>query len=70
MFGWRQIDLLPELKRRCYAVVEEPGRRIVAEESKNGSTGALPWVDLADCHRAKETSRNALIILRSLEASA
>src|SRR3984885_543774 len=36
--------LLAELGRRGYAVVEEPGRRIVKEELKaNGS--ALPWKD-------------------------
>jgi predicted ATPase len=36
--------LLAELGRRGYAVVHEPGRRIVKEELKsNGS--ALPWMD-------------------------
>jgi predicted ATPase len=36
--------LLAELQRRGYATVEEPGRRIVAEEIATGGT-ALPWVD-------------------------
>ena len=36
--------LLAELGRRGYAVVEEPGRRIVREELKAGGS-ALPWVD-------------------------
>ncbi|XHS02275.1 ATPase [Sphingomonas sp. DBB INV C78] len=38
--------MLTELGRRGYAIVEEPGRRIVAEELE-GSGAALPWVDLA-----------------------
>lgn len=36
--------LLAELGRRGYAVVEEPGRRIVKEELR-GEGSALPWVD-------------------------
>jgi predicted ATPase len=36
--------LLAELGRRGYAVVEEPGRRIVREELK-AKGWALPWVD-------------------------
>jgi predicted ATPase len=36
--------LLAELGRRGYAVVEEPGRRIVREELK-AKGSALPWVD-------------------------
>ncbi|EJW10805.1 hypothetical protein A33M_4038 [Rhodovulum sp. PH10] len=44
--GGGKSTLLAELKRRGFAVVEEPGRRIVAEEREAGGT-ALPWVDLA-----------------------
>lgn len=36
--------LLAELARRGYPTVEEPGRRIVAEETRTGGT-APPWVD-------------------------
>ena len=36
--------LLAELSRRGYAVVEEPGRRIVKGELANDGV-ALPWVD-------------------------
>jgi predicted ATPase len=36
--------LLAELGRRGYAVVEEPGRRIVKNELE-GEGSALPWVD-------------------------
>ena len=36
--------LLAELRRRGFATIDEPGRRIVAEEMKRGGT-ALPWVD-------------------------
>ena len=38
--------LLAELRRRGYAGVEEPGRRIVREELSAGGT-ALPWIDMA-----------------------
>src|SRR5215468_1738157 len=42
--GGGKSSLLEELSQRGYAVVEEPGRRIVRDEiSNNGS--ALPWVD-------------------------
>lgn len=44
--GGGKSSLLAELARRGYAVVEEPGRRIVAEELRSGGQ-ALPWVDLA-----------------------
>ncbi|MEG6509962.1 AAA family ATPase [Methyloligella sp. 2.7D] len=44
--GGGKSTLLAELSRRGYAVVEEPGRRIIAEETaKDGA--ALPWVDMA-----------------------
>lgn len=44
--GGGKSTLLAELERRGHAVVEEPGRRIVAEE-KAGSGSALPWADMA-----------------------
>ncbi len=39
--------MLLELKRRGYSVVEEPGRRIIAEARANGDDSTLPWVDAA-----------------------
>lgn len=44
--GGGKSTLLEELRRRGYATVEEPGRRIVSEELANGG-GARPWLDLA-----------------------
>jgi len=44
--GGGKSTLLAELARRGYAVVEEPGRRIVIEEM-NSEGSALPWVDMA-----------------------
>jgi predicted ATPase len=38
--------LIDELTKRGHAVVEEPGRRIIADEIARGGA-ALPWVDLA-----------------------
>lgn len=50
--GGGKSTLLAELKARGHAVVEEPGRRIIAEETARGGT-ALPWVNLAAfLHRA------------------
>ncbi|RRN73432.1 AAA family ATPase [Agrobacterium deltaense] len=43
--GGGKSTLLAELARRGFATVEEPGRRIVIEETRNGGT-ALPWIDL------------------------
>src|SRR3546814_3430729 len=44
------------MAHRGYAVVEEPGRRIIAEE-REGSGHALPWVNLAAfAERAVEPS--------------
>jgi len=44
--GGGKSTLLAELASRGFSVVEEPGRRVVAEEIRlHGS--ALPWVDLA-----------------------
>lgn len=42
--GGGKSTLIAELARRGHAVVEEPGRRIVADELARGGT-ALPWVD-------------------------
>lgn len=55
--GGGKSTLLAELARRGHRVVEEPGRRIVAEEMAwEGS--ALPWVDpVAFARRAVAMSR-------------
>uniref|UniRef100_A0ABS3MTI7 AAA family ATPase n=1 Tax=Bradyrhizobium quebecense TaxID=2748629 RepID=A0ABS3MTI7_9BRAD len=44
--GGGKSTLLAELRARGYPVVEEPGRRIIAEELVSGGN-ALPWVDTA-----------------------
>jgi predicted ATPase len=44
--GGGKSTLLEELRHRGHAVVEEPGRRVVAEEIARGSD-ALPWTNLA-----------------------
>jgi predicted ATPase len=44
--GGGKSTLLAELRSRGYATVDEPGRRIVKEESANRGT-ALPWIDRA-----------------------
>ncbi len=44
--GGGKSALLAELARRGFAVVEEPGRRIIAQE-RLGEGHALPWNDLA-----------------------
>lgn len=43
--GGGKSTLLAALQRLGYAVVEEPGRRIVQHALENGET-ALPWVDM------------------------
>jgi predicted ATPase len=54
--GGGKSTLLAELGRRGLATVEEPGRKIVAEEARRGGR-ALPWVDLeAFATRAIETA--------------
>lgn len=54
--GGGKSTLLAELGRRGYETVEEPGRRIVQEELRNGGP-ALPWVDAqAFARRAIEMS--------------
>ncbi len=56
--GGGKSTLLAELAARGYAVVEEPGRRIVDEE-RNGAGTALPWVDMARfAQRALDRSRD------------
>jgi predicted ATPase len=55
--GGGKSTLLVELGRRGHAVVEEPGRRIVAQELASRGT-ALPWVDpVAFARRALEMAR-------------
>lgn len=44
--GGGKSTLLAELGTRGYPVIEEPGRRIIADELVSGGT-ALPWVDAA-----------------------
>ena len=44
--GGGKSTLLTELQRRGFAVVPEPGRRIVQDEQR-GDGRALPWVDLS-----------------------
>lgn len=44
--GGGKSTLLAELGKRGFATIEEPGRRIIAQE-RAGSRKALPWVDLA-----------------------
>ena len=44
--GGGKSTLLTELQQRGYAVVEEPGRRIVQEQTHTGGR-ALPWLDMA-----------------------
>jgi predicted ATPase len=55
--GGGKSSLLSELQRRGYCVVEEPGRRIVAEEVAKGGN-VLPWDNLAVfASKAIEVSR-------------
>lgn len=42
--GGGKSTLLSELQGRGFATLDEPGRRIVADELKRGRS-ALPWVD-------------------------
>jgi predicted ATPase len=56
--GGGKSTLLGELARRGYAVIEEPGRRIVAQELDGGGS-ALPWVDgIAFARRAIDMARS------------
>lgn len=55
--GGGKSTLLRELRRRGYATVEEPGRRIIKDEAEKGGS-ALPWVDLqAFARRAMEVAK-------------
>ncbi|WP_419914715.1 AAA family ATPase [Hoeflea sp.] len=55
--GGGKSTLLHALGKRGYGIVEEPGRRIVAEEMARGGT-ALPWIDMtAFARRAVDLSR-------------
>lgn len=42
--GGGKSSLVEELARRGYAVMREPGRRVIAAERETGGTG-LPWQD-------------------------
>jgi predicted ATPase len=54
--GGGKSTLLMELGRRGYAIVEEPGRRIVKQELRSGGS-VLPWLDgIAFARRAIETA--------------
>ncbi len=64
--GGGKSTLLAELGRRGYAVVEEPGRRIVREEL-DGDGAALPWVDAAAF--ARRAIAMASVDLASVDAS-
>lgn len=44
--GGGKTTLLAELQRRGYAVIEEPGQRIVREEMRSGGD-AVPWENMA-----------------------
>ncbi|APH53764.1 putative cytosolic protein [Granulibacter bethesdensis] len=56
--GGGKSTLLAELNARGHTVVEEPGRRIIAEELASGGS-ALPWVDLpAFLRRAIEMAQD------------
>lgn len=43
--GGGKSTLLAEFCRRGYSVVEEPGRRIIKEETDHGGQ-AVPWIDM------------------------
>ena len=56
--GGGKSTLLTELARRGFTTVEEPGRRIVADQTSTGGS-ALPWLDLAAfARRAIELALN------------
>jgi predicted ATPase len=61
--GGGKSTLLEELARRGHAVVAEPGRRIVREETARNGT-ALPWIDAAAFAR-----RAIAMALRDREAA-
>lgn len=54
--GGGKSTLLSELRQRGYVVIEEPGRRIIREETYTGGR-AVPWIDMvAFLHRAIEVA--------------
>ena len=58
--GGGKSSLLADLSKRGYSTVEEPGRRIIAEE-KNRAGKALPWINMeAFARRAVEVSKSDL----------
>jgi predicted ATPase len=61
--GGGKSTLLAELHRRGFAIVEEPGRRIVRQELA-GDGSALPWVD------AEKFARRAIAMALADIASA
>ncbi|WP_082461156.1 AAA family ATPase [Devosia sp. Leaf64] len=65
--GGGKSTLLTELSRRGFAVIEEPGRRIVIEEEAAGGS-ALPWLDLKGfLTRAVSLSREDLATASTLD---
>jgi predicted ATPase len=63
--GGGKSTLLAELADRGFAVVEEPGRRIVKQELE-GSGAALPWVDMIAFARcAMEMGRSDVAAARA-----
>ncbi|WP_076860393.1 AAA family ATPase [Bradyrhizobium mercantei] len=63
--GGGKSTLLAELRRRGYPVVEEPGRRIIADELASGGT-ALPWVDApAFLRRAIDVALNDMAMAKA-----
>src|SRR5262249_39917281 len=61
--GGGKSTLLAELRQRGFATIDEPGRRIVAEELKHGGR-ALPWVNAAAfARRAIEVSLADLAVV-------
>ena len=67
--GGGKSTLLKALGERGFATVEEPGRRIVAEELiRNGK--ALPWTDMrAFAGRAVEVAKAGLKAARALNGA-
>jgi len=66
--GGGKSTLLLELESRGFAVVNEPGRRIVQEEQDKAGQ-ALPWVDLeAFAKKALKVSLNDLAAVMSDES--
>lgn len=63
--GGGKSTLLTALAQRGFRTVEEPGRRIVAEEVRHGGK-ALPWVDLeAFARRAMHVAEQDRAALRA-----